>query len=132
IMKRHGSTYASEADITLRDKPAPLYQLLVMATLLSARISAHIALAASRELSRAGLRTPRHMVEATWQERVDALGRGHYRRYDEKTATMLGDGAQLLLDKYHGDLRRLRDESADAGKVKNRLQDFPGIGPTGA
>ncbi len=28
------------------------------------------------------------MSEASWQDRVDALGRGHYRRYDERTATM--------------------------------------------
>ena len=57
------------------------------------------------------------MSEASWQDRVDALGRGHYRRYDERTATMLGDGADLLTSKWHGDLRKLRDEAAgDVGR----------------
>lgn len=126
----HGITYAAEARISLRDKPAPLYQLLVLATLLSARISAGIALAAARELYAAGYRTPRRMADATWQQRVDALGRGGYRRYDERTATMLGDGAEQLLSEHRGDLRRLRSE--DVGQLRTGLQSFPGIGPAGA
>jgi endonuclease III len=64
---------------------------------------------------------------------VDALGRGHYRRYDEKTATMLADGADLLTSKWHGDLRRLRDQAGgDAAQVAALLTEFPGVGPTGA
>ena len=110
LLDRCGRTYAEEAGIRLADRPGPLYQLLVLATLLSARISADIAVAAARELFAAGYRSPKAMSEASWQERVDALGRGHYRRYDERTATMLGDGADLLSSRWHGDLRRLRDE----------------------
>ena len=131
LVSRHGTTFAQEARITLRDKPSPLYRLLVLSTLLSARIRADLAIAAARELSRAGYRTPQAMHEATWQQRVDALGRGGYRRYDERTATQLGEGADLLLERYHGDLRRLR-EPRDPGLTLTRLQDFPGIGPTGA
>ncbi|MBV9793506.1 MAG: endonuclease [Actinobacteria bacterium] len=133
LQERFGRTYAAEAGIGLADTPSPLYQLLVLATLLSARISADIAVAAARELFAAGYRTPRAMAEASWQDRVDALGRGHYKRYDERTATMLGDGAGLLNERWHGDLRRLRDEAdGDAGRVAESLQEFPGIGPAGA
>ncbi|MGA8114770.1 MAG: hypothetical protein WCA46_13985 [Actinocatenispora sp.] len=133
LLDRHGRTYADEAGIRLTDKPSPLYRLLVLATLLSARITADIAVAAARELSTAGYRTPRAMRDATWQQRVDALGRGHYRRYDERTATMLGDGAQLLLDEWRGDLRRLRDDAdGDVRTLRELLIRFPGIGPTGA
>src|SRR5581483_2925342 len=103
LLTRHGRLYAEEAGVRLADRPGPLYQLLVLATLLSARISADIAVAAARELFAAGYRSPKAMSEASWQDRVDALGRGHYRRYDERTATMLGDGADLLSDKWHGD-----------------------------
>ncbi|OUZ11238.1 endonuclease [Aeromicrobium sp. PE09-221] len=132
LMERHGTTFTEQAGITLRDKPSPLYRLLVLSTLLSARIHSDIAVAAAQELSKAGLRTPRRMADATWQQRVDALGRGHYRRYDERTSTQLGNGAQLLLERYRGDLRRLRDASSDAADIGQRLQEFPGIGPTGA
>src|SRR5699024_10843238 len=132
LLSEHGTTYAEQAGITLTDKPSPLYRLLVLSTLLSTRIDAQIAVAAARELSSAKMRTPQRMVEATWQQPDDALGRGHYRRYDESTATRLGDGARLLLDTYLGDLRRLRDAADDTAGILRRLQDFPGIGPTGA
>lgn len=129
LIQRHGTTYAKQAGMRLKDAPAPLYQLLVLSVLLSARISADVATAAARELFQAGYRNPRAMRDATWQQRVDALGRGHYRRYDERTATMLGEAAATVLKEYGGDLRRLHEESGD---VHKELQKFKGIGPSGA
>lgn len=129
LLAEHGTTYAEEAGIRLADKPAPLWQLLVLSQLLAAPITGDIAIAAARELFRAGYRTPRRMQEASWQARVDALGRGHYRRYDESTATRLGEMAEAVIDRYRGDLRRLRDASDD---VEADLQQFKGIGPAGA
>ncbi|GAA1121571.1 endonuclease [Kribbella jejuensis] len=133
IIERHGRTYADEAGITLADKPSPLFQLLVLASLLSARITAGVAVAAARELFAAGYRTPRKMIDAGWQARVDALGRGHYRRYDERTSTMLADAAEHLLDRWNGDLRKLHDEGGDdPDRLRQLLQEFKGIGPSGA
>lgn len=133
LLDRYGRTYADEAGIRLADRPAPLYQLLVLSTLLSARIPAGTALAAARELFAAGWRTPRAMAAADWQDRVDALGRGGYRRYDERTAAMLGDGADLLARRWRGDLRRLHAEAhGQAGRAASLLTEFPGIGPAGA
>jgi endonuclease III len=133
LLDRHGQTFAERAGIKLADKPAPLYQLLVLATLLSARITAEVAVAAARELYAAGYRTPEAMRDASWQDRVDALGRGHYRRYDERTATMLGEGAELCLERWHGDLRELRTAAdGDARAAGRLLMEFKGIGPTGA
>jgi hypothetical protein len=127
-----GQTYAQEAGIRLADKPAPLYQLLVLSVLLSTRIKADIAVAAAKELFAAGYRTPRTMRDASWQDRVDALGRGHYVRYDESTSTALGEGAQLLLDEYRGDLRKLRDAAGqDREELAKRLREVPRLGPTG-
>lgn len=132
LLEKYGTTYAEEAGIRLADKPSPLYELLVLSTLLSARISSRIAVNAARELFAAGLRTPRRMKAATWQQRVNALGRGSYRRYDERTATMLGDGADLLIERYRADLRSLHTEEATQRHLAGALQEFPGIGPTGA
>jgi endonuclease III len=133
LLDRYGRTYAEDAGIRLADRPASLYQLLVLATLLSARISARVAVTAACELFRAGYRTPRAMLEASWQDRVDALGRGHYRRYDERTATMLGDGAELCIRRWRGDLRRLHEEArGDVTRLRELLMEFSGIGPTGA
>jgi hypothetical protein len=133
LLERAGRTYAAEAGIRLRDKPAPLYRLLVLSVLLSTRIKAHIAVAAARELTDAGMGTAKGMLDASWQQRVDALGRAHYKRYDESTATALGDGARLLLDRYGGDLRRLRAcADGDPAGVHTLLTEFPRLGPVGA
>ncbi|QEV16467.1 hypothetical protein [Streptomyces alboniger] len=132
LLDAHGRTYAEEAGIRLRDTPQPLYQLLVLSVLLSARIRSAAAVGAARELFDAGLRDPRRMAGATWQQRVDALGRGGYRRYDESTSTRLGDGAELILREYGGDLRRLRDAADNDAALRRLLQTVPGLGPTGA
>lgn len=133
LIDRYGTTFAKEAGITLRDKPSPIYQLLVLTTLLSVRIKAHIAVAAAGELFKAGWRTPDAMLESTWQQRVDALGRAHYKRYDESTARYLADSAQRVIDAYHGDLRKLRSEAdGDVAKLRRALTQFPRIGVVGA
>jgi hypothetical protein len=125
LLDKAGRTYADEAGIKLADKPAPLYQLLVLSTLLSTRIKADIAVAAAQELRKLAP-TPQKMLDATWQDRVDALGRAHYVRYDESTATALSDGAQLLLDEHKGDLRRIRGDN-----LEEELRRFPRLGPVG-
>ncbi|MBD0690788.1 endonuclease [Streptomyces sp. CBMA123] len=133
LLAEYGRTYAEEAGITLRDKPSPLYRLLVLTVLCSIRINAGTAVRAARELSAAGWRTPRAMAGSGWQDRVDALGRAHYVRYDESTATVLGEGARLVLDRWHGDLRRLPDEAGrDPAALRGLLREVPRIGPVGA
>ncbi len=73
------------------------------------------------------------MKEATWQQRVDALGRGGYRRYDERTSTQLGDLAERVLDEHGGDLRRIRPgRGGSTEDLTSALTAFTGIGPTGA
>ncbi len=129
LLDRHGTTYAEEAGIRLADEPAPLWQLLVLSLLLSARIRSSVAVAAARELFDAGYGTPRGMRDASWQDRVAALGRGHYRRYDERTSTQLGGLAHVVLEVFGGDLRRLHEQTSD---LESDLQQFKGIGPAGA
>ncbi|GGS83279.1 endonuclease [Streptomyces cinerochromogenes] len=133
LVSEYGRTYAEEAGIRLKDSPQPLYRLLVLSLLLSARIRASVAVAAARALHEEHLDSPRRMAEADRQRRVDALGRGGYRRYDERTATQLGDGAELLSERWGGDLRRLHQEAeGDVGTLRELLQEEPGIGPAGA
>ncbi|MEV7725401.1 endonuclease [Streptomyces sp. NPDC087917] len=133
LLAEHGRTHAEEAGIHLRNTPMPLYQLLTLCVLFSVRIKADLAVAAAHEVFAAGWRTPRAMAASSWQDRVDALGRAHYRRYDESTATALAEGARFVLDRYHGDLRRLRDAGReDAGRLRELLREVPRIGPVGA
>ena len=131
IIREAGTSYAAQAGFTLTDKPSQLYRLLVLSVLLSTRIKAEIAVAAARELGE--FPTAERMRDATWQQRVDALGRGHYVRYDESTATALGRGAELVLDRYRGDLRRMRAAAdGDPGEMQRLLREVPSLGPVGA
>lgn len=133
LIDRHGRTYAEEAGIALRNTPAPLYRLLVLSLLLSARIAAPVALAAARALADAGWTTPQKLADSSWEARARTLNRSGYARYDERTATMLADTTELLLDEYGGDLRRLRERSdRDPDAERRALQQFSGVGPVGA
>lgn len=132
LLDRAGTTFAAEAGIHLDDKPAPLFQLLMLTELLSARISADLAISATAELVGSGYGTARKVADADWQDLVDALGRGHYRRYDESAASQLGATATIALDRYGGDLRRLADEAGhDIERAGELIQEFKGVGPTG-
>lgn len=73
------------------------------------------------------------MAQASRQQRVDALGRGGHRRHDERTATQLGDAAELLSGRWGGDLRRLRREAdGKVSELRRLLQEFPRMGSAGA
>lgn len=128
-----GTTYASQARIKLSDKPMPLFQLLVLCMLASKPIDAGIAMAAARELFKAGLRTPKAVQAADRHTMIEAFGRAHYVRYDESSATRLSDMADRVRDDYSGDLRRLADRSRhDTIAARRMLKEFKGIGDTGA
>ncbi|GAA1540782.1 endonuclease [Actinomadura kijaniata] len=132
LLREAGQTFAEEAGIPLKDQPGAVFKLLVLANLLSARISSEIAMEAARQLFGAGGGTARGLARLTWQQRVDALGRAHYVRYDESTASRLGDMAELVQEHYAGDLRRLPIKAErDRDRAAELLREFPGIGPTG-
>jgi hypothetical protein len=63
---------------------------------------------------------------------VRVLNRHGYARYDERTASMLGDACELLLDRYRGDLRRLRAEAGQDPRQERRLlKEVKGLGEVG-
>ena len=133
VLDRYGTTFSDDAGIDPEDAPAPLFQLLVLAQLLSARIGAGIAVAAAVELRSAGWTTPASMRDARRPSVIAALGRAGYRRYDERTATQLREMAELVLDRYGGDLRRLAEAAEkDVERAAALIQEVRGIGPTGA
>jgi endonuclease III len=133
VLDRHGRTFADDAGIALIDEPAPLFQLLVLAQLLSARIATGVAVAAALELRTEGWTTAQRLRDAPRPRVVVALGRSGYRRYDERTATQLREMGALVLDRYDGDLRGLAaDADGDVERATRLIQQVKGIGPTGA
>ena len=133
LLDRHGRTYAEELGIDVRKAtPSNLFQLLCASVLFSARIDASIATKAARNLKRRGWRTARRMADSTWRQRVAALNDAGYIRYQERTATMLGDMAETTLERWGGDLRRLREEAErDPKRERRLLKELKGLGDTG-
>ena len=134
LMERHGRTFSDELGIDLeKGTPSALFRWLCASLLFCARIGSGIALAAARALTENGWTTARKMADATWEERTRVLNRAGYARYDEKTSRMLADTSELLLEKYAGDLRKLRDAAErDPERERTLLMEFKGIGKVGA
>lgn len=134
LLARHGRTFADELGIDLaRGTPAPLFQWLCAALLMSARISTDIAMRAAAALIAAGWTTPEKLAAAGWEARVATLNAAGYGRFDESTSRMLGEAAELLIAEYGGDLRKLRAAAGrDPAQERKRLKAFKGIGDVGA
>ncbi|HLM63348.1 MAG TPA: hypothetical protein VK306_03535 [Acidimicrobiales bacterium] len=134
LLRRHGTTFADELGIDVaKNTPSPLFRLLCLALLLSARIRGGIAMNAARALAEEGLTTAEKMAGAGWERRTRILNQSGYARYDERTSRMLGDTAEMILDRYRGDLRVLREAAKrDAARERALLKEFKGIGDTGA
>lgn len=130
LLRDCGRTFAEELGIDLRAGDASsLFRLLCVSLLFSTRISHSIALKAANSIYTRGWTTPQRMTASTWEQRVRALDNAGYVRYDERTATRLGEAAQLLFDLYNGDLRKLRAEAGYKPDQERRLlREFKGIG----
>ena len=131
VLAKHGRTYCDELAINIaRNTPSVLFRWLCATMLFSARINSRTAIAASMALTRRGWTSARKMAASTWEERTHVLNGAGYARYDESTSAKLGEAADLLLDRYDGDLRRLREEAGrDAGNEHRLIQQFKAIGP---
>src|SRR6476620_6558531 len=133
LIRTAGRTYAEQSGIRLKDKPMPLFQLLVLAMLASKPISADVAARAARELFRTGFKTPRAVIGGKRSTAITAFGRAGYARYDESSATRLCDLARHVHDEFDGDLRNLGVRCGhDPDRAVAELQRFTGIGPAGA
>ena len=119
LLKRQPRTLAEELRINIdSNDPKNLFCLLIGALLLSARIGHELAMKSARVIFDRGWTTPQKMAKSTWEERVKALDQGGYARYDERTSTMLGETAQIMLEKYGRDLQRCARPQEVEGDAK--------------
>lgn len=134
LLERYPRSHADALGIDVaRNTPAPLFQWLIASILFSARIGSRQAESAAHALKNAGWTTPGKMAETEWEERVKVLNRSGYARYDESTSRYIGDATDLLIERYDGDLRNLREAAGqDPAAMRRLLKQFKGIGDTGA
>ncbi len=137
------------------DQPLPetLLALVFNAMLTSARISHEIATRSVSCLIDAGYHDIQKLKSSSWQEKTEVLTEGGYTRYREKTATMLDELADLILDKYgtldsikftlkrnrnahtlsaDGDLNNvLKKTDSSPKQIRAALKEIKGIGEVG-
>ncbi|WP_139977340.1 endonuclease [Nocardioides litoris] len=131
LCEEHGTTFAEESGLHLRDQPAPLFQLLVLTSLLSANLDRALGVRAADAVRRAHPTSAR--LREDGEDAVhETLVEARYLR-KRQTARQLVALADEVEDRWDGDLRRLRDDvDGDADALGDRLQDFTGIGAVGA
>ncbi len=133
LVDAHGETYAHEAGIALRNTPQPLYRLLVLAHLLSARIRGSVAVATARVLHEAGLRDP-----AGWPPRAGRSGSTPSAGAVTGATTSARPPSSARRPSCcwtagAATCSRLRAEAdGDVDELRRLLQEFPGVGPSGA
>jgi endonuclease III len=134
LLDRHGTTFGDELGLDLRKgTPSALFGLLLFAVLSSARIRSVNATAGTRALLDAGWSSVAKLGRTSWERRVRVLNQNGYARYDERTASMLGDLVEQVQDRWSGDLRNLRKAAdGDVTQLRNHLTDLKGLGPVGA
>ncbi|KAI0172621.1 hypothetical protein GGR52DRAFT_572447 [Hypoxylon sp. FL1284] len=105
LISQHGRLPLSDTDLSDPESPKPetVLAMLLNAMLSSSRISHVLAAKTIALVIRAGYHKLDVLKESTWEERTKVLTEGGYTHYREKTATMMGDLAQLIRDKYDPD-----------------------------
>lgn len=102
LLSKYGVIPLQETKLADPSRPLPdtLLALVFNAMLTSARISHELAARSVSCLIDAGYQDIHTLKNSSWQERTEVLTKGGYTHYREKTATSLGELADLVLDKY--------------------------------
>jgi hypothetical protein len=102
LLSKYGAIPLQNTELPDPSSPTPetLLVLVFNAMLTSARISHQLAARSVRCLIEAGYHDIKTLKNSSWEERTEVLTKGGYTHYREKTATMLGELADLVLDKY--------------------------------
>lgn len=125
---KHNIT-ADELGLTMERKEHVLFKWFLASYLFGKRIQQGIARQTWQVFMDRGVDTPQKISQKSWQQLVDLLGEGHYRRYDESTARNLLDTSQALIRDYHGKILNMYDKCSSEKDFTKCLQKLKGVGP---
>ncbi len=120
---------ADDLGLKIEKKERPLFKWFLASYLFGKRIRQETARQTWEVFMKHGVDTPKKIAGKSWQQLVDLLGEGHYRRYDESTARNLLDMARQLVRDHHGNLLNMYDDCGDEKEFVSRLQKLKGVGP---
>lgn len=126
-----GRGFAEQYGFRVTNNPSSLFQILCLAVLLSRRGDFRRALGSAHALYAQGWDSAARLARSLHADRVRVLRDSGQRRDVDALATTLGDLAQTVVDRYRGDLRRLRAVAHhDPARERALLTELPGVDAT--
>lgn len=125
---RNGRGFAEEFGFRVSSNGANLFQLLYLSILLRSQGDYRRAVAAALALRDRGWDSPGHLSRSPEEERFRVIRDASHRRDARQMARTLGDLAEAILQRYRGDLRRLRSAARqDPAAERELLKELPGV-----
>ncbi|MBY8874715.1 hypothetical protein K7640_23075 [Micromonospora sp. PLK6-60] len=123
-----GRGFAEQYGFPVTNNPSSLFQLLCLAVLLARRGDHRAAVAAAAGLRDAGWDSAARLARSLQADRVRVLREQGQRGDVDALADRLGDLARTVVDRYRGDLRRLRAVAHhDPAAERRLLGELPGV-----
>ncbi|TDB89538.1 hypothetical protein E1264_08055 [Actinomadura sp. KC216] len=132
LLDRHPDGYVAEATgFTVTNTAAGLFRLLVLAILADDGAPSRAAVDATRALLDRHWDSAPEMAKSDEGERSEVIDRAGYDGA-EQASRRLGEATRLVMDRYGGDLQRLRAAAdGDAGRLRDLLREIPGMDDAG-
>jgi hypothetical protein len=128
VRSRMGRGFAEACGFRVIGNPASLFQILYLSVLLASDRDYQRAVRVARVLRDRGWESAAGMASSLHDERAGLIRTAGRRRDADQIAATLGDLAQKIVDRYRGDLRRLRTEAKrDSGRERELLKKLPGV-----
>ncbi|MFG1954521.1 hypothetical protein [Micromonospora sp. NPDC048830] len=123
-----GRGFAEQYGFPVTNNPSSLFQLLVLSVLLARRGDFRRAVDAAAALRDAGWDSAARLARSLHADRVRVLREAGQRGDVGALADTLGDLARTVVDRYRGDLRRLRGSGHyDPAGERALLAELPGV-----
>ncbi|MBQ1048393.1 hypothetical protein KBX50_07935 [Micromonospora sp. C51] len=123
-----GRGFAEQYGFRVTNNPSSLFQVLCLAVLLARRGDFRRALDGAHALSGAGWDSAARLSGSAHSDRVRVLRDSGQRGDVDALADLLGELAGTLVERYRGDLRRLRSAAhRDPARERALLTALPGV-----
>jgi hypothetical protein len=128
VRGRMGRGFAEACGFSVLANPGSLFQILYLSMLLANDRNYQRAVRTAKVLRDRGWASAAQLAASPREERVGLIKTAGHRRDAGELAGMVGDLAQKIVDRYRGDLRRLRtDAKRDPARERDLLKQLPGI-----
>ena len=124
-----GGRYSSGLGIDVDSGDAEVERWFLAATLFGTRIPAAVAERTFGVLDGAGLHRMAQARDIPWDDLVALLDEGGYARYDFRTATRLQDLAEIITERYDGQVTVISRRFPGYQGLHQALDALPGWGP---